>query len=280
MPVTTASAEERMQAVELLLLWEGQVRNARLRELFPIHATQASRDIAAYREQAPDNCARVEGTKDYAPTVMARPVLTNGRFADYARLVGALGLEGPLHTAVTAEHVFVDHTEIRATVFRVLHRAMTTGGGATIEYASMSNPTPHERTIFPHALIHAGPRWHLRAWCAMKGDFRDFNLGRITAADPAGTQAQASATDDAAWMTIIDVRLEPHQALNAKQAKLIRAEYMGGTTALVLRRRAAVIPYLLHAYRAALDPDLQAPPDYVLQVRDPKELPEAARWRL
>lgn len=36
-----------------------------------------------------------------------------------------------------------------------------------------------ERVIFPHALIHAGTRWHVRAWCTLRQGYRDFNLSRI-----------------------------------------------------------------------------------------------------
>lgn len=36
-------------------------------------------DVAAYRQQAPDNIERIEGAKYYAPTLRARPVLTPRR---------------------------------------------------------------------------------------------------------------------------------------------------------------------------------------------------------
>ena len=70
-----------------------------------------------------------------------------------------------------------------------------------------------------------------------------------------------------------------HEALNPAQKMLVRREYMRGTAALVLTRRVALVPYVLQAYRAALDPATQHPPDYLLEVYKPKALPAAARWR-
>jgi hypothetical protein len=59
---------------------------------------------------------------------------------------------------------------------------------------------------------------------------------------------------------------------------LVRVEYTGGTSARVITRRAALVPYLLQAYRAALDAKEQRPPEFLLQVDEPERLPPLARW--
>ena len=76
----------------------------------------------------------------------------------------------------------VDLTEVQPTVFAVL-QSITDQDGVAISYASMTNPGVRGRTVFPHP-SSIGRRWHVRAWCARRQDFRDFTLGRIRSALP------------------------------------------------------------------------------------------------
>ena len=273
-----APNHDRLCGIELLLLWEGRLTSARYRELFPVHVTQASRDFSAYRDIAPDNIQRAWGTKSYAPGPFAKPVLTGGFFAEYAHLVG-LANAGRRVTQVPVEDIAPAHTLIKPEHFRVLHQAMANGTGVQIDYASLSNPRLHSRTIFPHALIHAGTRWHVRAWCVMRQDYRDFNLSRIRGAD-AAAQAAPPPGPDEAWEMIVPLRLIAHTSLSVAQQKVVREEFFRGTTALVLDCRAALLPYVVQAYGAAMDPVAQTPPQYLLEVDCPERLPpEALRMR-
>lgn len=279
MPVKTDLAEARQRAIETLLLWEGRASNSRLREFFTVHASQAARDLAAYRDSAPHDVSFDVGSRAYVASETLAPRLTMGTFREYANLIGAPSY-GPFNPGVPAafEHVGLEDDLVKPSVFRPLHLAIAHGQGVTIAYASMSHPEPRKRTIYPHALVYGGPRWHLRAWCTLRSAFLDFNLGRISAAKRLPDRAPFGAQDDAGWTSEVKVRLVPHEALTAGQQRLVRVEYMGGTSARVITRRAALVPYLLQAYRAALDPVEQRPPAYLLQVDAPERLPELARW--
>jgi hypothetical protein len=59
---------------------------------------------------------------------------------------------------------------------------------------------------------------------------------------------------------------------------MIRHEYLQGAVGLALMRRAPLIPYLIQAYRAAVFPEREPPPDCLLQVYEPQALPACARW--
>jgi hypothetical protein len=59
---------------------------------------------------------------------------------------------------------------------------------------------------------------------------------------------------------------------------MIRLEYFEGTVGLALTRRAPLVPYLIQAYRAALVPDRELPPAFLLQVHEPEQLPPCACW--
>lgn len=270
--------QDRLKAIETLLLWEGRVTNSRLREFFAVHSVQASRDLTAYRERAEHNCHPVPGERGYRATEWVKPVLTEGSFREYQQLVGAAATEGGLQTGIPSESVLEDATHTSLRIFPVVHAAIRTGQGVDIEYQSLRHPEGTRRRIFPHALIQAGVRWHVRAYCERAHAFRDFNLGRMRSATAIPINAPATCTDDLEWNTPATLRLRPHQALTAAQSQMIRLEYFEGTVGLALTRRAPLVPYLIQAYRAALVPDRELPPAFLLQVHEPEQLPPCACW--
>ena len=267
----------RPDAIETLLLWEGRVSRARLLDLFGMHETQASRDIQRYRAAYPKACIHDLPSQSYKVSPIFRPTFTSGDFASYQRLIGAAGRSDGLKSSVPVESTQLDATKISHVLFREIHQAMRDGRAIRIRYRSLTTPSRHERTIRPHALIQAGARWHLRAWCAKAGGFRDFNLGRISAADPVG-DVLPGPEEDQDWQTQVKVRLVPHSGLSPEQAVLVREEYMGGTAAIVHTVRAPMARYLIQAFRAAIYPKRETAPDYLLMVDDPTALPRCALW--
>ncbi|OOG41426.1 WYL domain-containing protein [Rhodanobacter sp. C05] len=273
MAKTLRGQQERLKAIEILLLWEGQVSRPRLSEIFDVHGSILSRDMASYAEQAPDNCQYDTGVRGYVLTLYARPQLTEGHFREYEGLVGTLprnGLRAGVDLVSTEQHA----TPVQFRPFSRIHAAIREGKQICIEYRSLTNPTAHERIIRPHAFIQAGPRWHVRAYCARAGAFRDFNLGRIARVDDSGNSVLPGPEADQAWNTQVTLRLVPHPDLSAAQAKLIRDEYMGGTTALVFDARQAVAKYIIRIYGAAIDLKIERPPQFLLAIRNPNKFPQ------
>lgn len=272
MAKTPQSHHERLKAVEVLLLWEGRVSRPRLAEIFSVHGTVLSRDMATYVEMAPDNCRYENGARAYVVTPYARPQLTEGRFGEYEGLVGTLpayGLRAGVELVSTQQHA----TNIQYRPFSRIHAAIREGRQIQIEYRSLNHPEAHERTIRPHALIQAGPRWHIRAYCARAQGFRDFNLGRISRVDDPMQSALPGAEDDSAWNTSVAIRLIPHPDLNEHQARLVRDEYMFGTTAVVFEVRQATAIYVIRGFGAAIDIQSQRPPEFLLAVHEPNDFP-------
>lgn len=278
MPRSPIDAAGRQEAIEILLLWEGRVSRARLLELFGMHETQASRDIASFRKTHPTACDHDLGSKSYIVRQIYRPTLTAGDFASYQRLIGASGVTDQVVAGVPVMSCNLDATSIAYPLFRQIHRAMRDGCAIRIEYCSLSTPERHERAIRPHTLIQAGPRWHVRAWCARAKGFRDFNLGRISSVEAANELTLPGPELDVEWQTEVKVRFVPHRALSPQQAQLVRDEYMGGTTAIVHTVRSPMVSYLVQAFRAAIDTEREPAPEYLLMVDAPAELPRGALW--
>lgn len=278
MPRRNSAPKERYEAIEILLLWEGRVSRSRLLDLFNIHETLASRDIAGFREQYPGACAPEMSTKSYVSSRNLEPALTLGVFSEYQRLVGALGSLSLASTGVPIESTQLDITVIRYTLFSQIHRAMRLGLCIRIVYRSMSTPEPHERLIRPHSFIQAGPRWHLRVYCAKAVAFRDMNLGRISAVSPESGTSLPGEEEDLEWQQTVSVRLIPHEGLSAEQARMVREEYMRGTAAVVFTVRAPLVQYVIQSFRAAIDPVREKAPEHLLMVQNPETLPQSSRW--
>lgn len=258
-----------LRVVELLLLWEGRVRNARLRGMLGIHFTTASRLVASYRELNPGAADYEPSTKSYVASPSIKATLTDGTVDEYlalvdrtrvgtdpvVRVVGGLGgLEPPL--------------------FALLHRACEDRSGLLIVYGSMRSPKQNEREIWPHALVQAGRRWHVRAWCSQAEAFRDFSLGRIHNAFllDAEQPARADPLLDTAWQTFVDLRLVAHPELSREQQRLVQDEYFKGALARGITERGALLPYLIHDLRVSLDVSREQPPAFQLAVADPLAL--------
>lgn len=278
MASSSANAEIRNRAIEILLLWEGAVSSSRLRELFAVHRTLASRDIAAFRAEFPQACTPAFSGASYVVSPLLRPKLSRGDFLEYQLLIGAGVQPDQLRAGVPSVCTRVDVTEISYTLFRPIHQAIREGECISIQYRSMSTPDPHQRLIRPHAFIQAGPRWHVRAWCSTARAFRDFNLGRIASVAPAVDASSPPPEADLDWQTEVAVRFVPHADLSPGQKALVRAEFMGGTTALVCTVRVPIVRYLVRAFGAAIDPEKERPPAHLLMVEQPEMLPVAALW--
>ncbi|MBD9437321.1 WYL domain-containing protein [Pseudoxanthomonas sp. PXM03] len=259
--------EERLAAIGLLLRWEGSVSNARLRELYQLHFTHASRLIAAYRDAFPESVVEDRSRKRFVPRLPQVPAASSetGRLADYVRLLQRTG-------AAPAGMVLLqaDAAEVEPHIFAPVQQAIRFQTGLEVEYRSMRNPEPHSRTVFPHACVQTQGRWHMRAYCAKTASFRDFVLGRVSAVAPTPAPCPVGVESDRAWHTQVELVIEPHRALPKAQMDVVRFERFHKASAMVRTERAALAPYVLHELRVAVDIAHQNPPDYLLMLRNPQ----------
>ncbi|MFL9610961.1 WYL domain-containing protein [Methylobacillus sp. Pita2] len=94
----------------------------------------------------------------------------------------------------------------------------------------MNNPAGVERIIYPHSIVRAPRRWHIRAWCDKNKAFRDFTLGRI-ANDLEGSQngAEMSKEADLEWNAEVKIHITAHPKLTDEQRVMIKDEYFSGS---------------------------------------------------
>ena len=271
-------ANERLHKMQLLLAWEGGIKRSRLIELFGLSPIRASEWLREFRDAYPEwvlwdakersHLATAVAMRDFQQPA-ARTIIQIGRY------LGLIGLPAASPDKPTGNVVWATSSTLAAPtplIFSALNTAIRTRRQVAITYMSMANPSPHQRLITPHSLVLAGRRWHVRAWCELRGEFRDFVLGRITKVEASSMPARMTLADDESWNKQVPVKLVPHPALTQEQAKVIRFEFFRGTAAWTETCRAALIRYYIDDVGAALDPDIQRPPAYQLAVGNLKEL--------
>lgn len=252
--------DHRLRVMDGVLAWEGEIGNARVRKLFGLQPVQASRLLAEFRSLMGDSIVE-DGRARVLKPASPESLETDVSLDEYARqtLVGD-------DTNPCVIDARVDLTEVRPSVFALLRKAALTKTGVVISYASMTNPVFEERMIFPHSIIHVGRRWHVRAWCARRQEFRDFTLGRIRSACAVADSAPRSMDDDLAWHEIVLLELAAHRKLSPQQQVVVRTENLNGATNRRLPVRACLAQYVIQDLRVAVDPEKEVPPDFQLEI--------------
>ncbi|WP_310330680.1 WYL domain-containing protein [Roseateles asaccharophilus] len=259
--------------LETVLRWEGELDNARIRQLLGVKPVWASRLLAELIERLG---ALIKRPNKRGPIVWASPAPRSSSRQSpdaYLKLVasapgGADALLPCLHDAR------IDLTAVQPSVFSAVVQAAKSGAGVKIIYRSMNHPEGLPRVVFPHALVRAPRRWHMRAWCTERRDFRDFVLSRVQTAEAveASRPPEAAEGRDAGWTRMVDLRLIPHPSLTEAQQNLIAAEMFPGARAKRLRVRRSLAMYVLQDLRVALDVKRDLPPEFQLALASPQDI--------
>ena len=258
-------AEQRLEFIEFRAYWEGGVNRSDITERFGVSVPQASNDLTAYREIAPDNLVYDASAKRYlaSPEFAPRYLKPNpDRYLSQLRASaeGVIDLgETWLGDAPDAQAMPVPSRRVSSDLFRDLLALMRSGQSAEVQYQSMSSRRPDTlwRRITPHAFGSDGLRWHVRGFCHIDGRFKDFILSRWRGLREIGPPG-ASGLQDHDWHDRFDVILEPNPALSPSQREAVTWEYdmPQGRVSLPVRR--ALLYYLHKRLRLDIDGDLPA----------------------
>lgn len=258
-------AEQRLRDLETLFIWEGALDNARIRSVFGLQPVQASRLVTSFVAAHGAGVQRITPHAPVTPTHTFTPKFESSGADDYLRLVESVR---PNDMAPYVHDLRQDLVPVAASLFSLVVQACRTGTGLDIHYRTMAEPQGLPRRIFPHALVRAARRWHVRAWCDLRQDFRDFALGRIANAASVAASRDEGTAPDAQWDTIVQLEVGAHPALSATQQELIRHEYLAGAASKTLEVRQALAGYIVQDLRIATDISRDVPPEYQLSLCD------------
>ncbi|WP_110947769.1 helix-turn-helix transcriptional regulator [Pseudomonas bohemica] len=264
----------RSELLKTLLLWGGRLGNARLRELLGMKVTRVSQLMSEFQSEHPTWVEWDSVARSYraTPAAYRTKIDTCSSLGRYLSLVGISHAQSESTRHRMIWSAFPDISTPVPRVFAQISEAIELSKRIQINYRSISNPEPHRREISPHSIVRAGRRWHVRAFCSNRQEFRDFALGRIDSPKLLPLSAAKPADDDSAWNTQIQVRLIAHPKLNLAQQDMIRFEYFSGAAARVERCRAAMVSYFIQDVRAATDLSKHSPPEYQLAIENMEEL--------
>lgn len=266
--------KKRMEFIETRLFWEGAISRRDLTEHFGISNPQASKDIKQYIKLAPDNIHYDNSAKKYLAPEKFYPRLTTPSCESYFSdlLVSKTPNNSFICGKIPPYDIIPIPTRITdPNVLRAILKAIKNSAKIGIEYQSMSRPNPIFRYIAPHTLVNDGFRWHIRAYCRKKEDYRDFNLSRIIRCEEM-KETVIDHSNDLLWHSYIRLKLIPHPKLNRNQQKCIEHEYGMVDGECELNTRAAFVFYLEKNLKLSQNSEGKSPNRYQIVLANREEV--------
>lgn len=227
-------ALERLRFIDARLFWEAKINRADLIEAFAISPAQAALDFRAYLELSGGGVVYDTRAKSYVTTAAYKPAYPQSNGRHELMELAAAGdpltatlprLERPLNASIAAR----------------VRRAARDSEQLLIDYQSFTRPDASRRWIAPARLINDGERWHARAWCFERREWRDFVLARILAIH--AEELAGELPVDVDWEYMVDVRLLPASHLSPSQQESVEREFAMTDGSLVVRLPRAMLIY-------------------------------------
>jgi hypothetical protein len=249
-PPSRWSQDRRIEFIDFRLRWEGRLNRSDLTAHFSISIPQASLDIAKYLEMAPENMAYNKSARVYVAGTAFKPLFASSSASQYLNelLSVQTGLLGPeasfLGWQPTMDVVPTPGRQLNSDTLVGLVSAIRAQRPVSVLYQSMTQEEPQSRTMSPHALANDGFRWHVRAFCHLRQQFRDFVIARILKIN-ASADAYVESTADAHWARTVELEIASNPELAGPHRRVIELDYgmVGGK--VVLECRQALLFYAL-----------------------------------
>jgi hypothetical protein len=220
--------EDRLSYLELCLYWKGSVNRIDLRSKFEISVPQATQDFRNYLKLAPQNIIYDKNRRSYIPIEKTfefkfkenRPenilnILT-GSNADK-------NSKNKIHNCVYNLKPY--SKQFNSDILTKITRAVLQDNiFLKIEYQSLQSSEPEIRTIYPTSFGYFKGRYHIRAYCFSRQEYRDFVLSRIISVGYK-EKAPGKVPEDIEAHSTVSVIIKPHSKLSETQKKCIELEY-------------------------------------------------------
>jgi hypothetical protein len=270
----TKTQRERLSHIDFKLFFLGELRRADVVDRFGTGPAAATRDIALYKEIAPENLALDNSDKVYRPTQDFVPLFDHSP----KRVLSALsqgfgeGIGDSMPPLVRCE--FPSALSLpKMSALAPITRAINRGKAIRLGYTSIDSGRT-ERELVPLALVDIGIRWHVRAFDRRSQQFRDFVLTRMEAPvvlEDSPVKKEETVEHDVQWSRIIELELVPHP--EHPRPEIVLMDYEMPTGVLKVNVRAANAGYMLRRWSVDCSPDHSLKGlEYALWLRDPLAL--------
>lgn len=264
---------DRLSYIDFRLYFLGELRRSDLGERFKTGPAGATRDIAIYRELAPENLELNGATKVYHPGPRFSPLFEHSAPRVLTALSQGFGqgvddrLEPFLRSEVPIPLALPD-MPVLAPVTRAIHQ----GKAVHLTYFSVTSGKG-TREIVPLALVDIGVRWHIRAFDRKTSEFRDFVITRMT--NPTiidgPIRKEETVEFDLQWTRVIELEFVPHP--DHPRPEAVQMDYGMRDGVLRVRTRAAIAGYMLRRWNVDCSPNHRLRGlEHPLWLRDPLTL--------
>lgn len=252
----TQPQRDRLAFVELRVRFIGEIRRQDLVSRFGIQSAAATRDLALYKELAPNNIDYDNKGKSYVIGSDFHPVFDFPPERVLAWLSQGFGDGEPtkIKPWISCEipsRLSQPDLDTLASVTRAIHQERP----LRVLYHSLSSGAI-EREIVPFALIDNGMRWHARAFDRRSGEFRDFVITRIKNPQMLkGSEVlpEEKSDQDIQWTRIVELELVPHP--DQPRPEITEMDYGMDGGVLRMKLRAATAGYILRQWSVDCSPD-------------------------
>ncbi len=248
---------QRLAFIEARLFWDGALQRADILAKFDVSMVQVSADLALYRKLAPGNLAYDPRRKHFVAAKAFQAIfIVPSPQVWLSEALAAADVAQDHPDFLPLASLPVPDRQIGLAPFRALVAATRAQQSLEILYHSMN---PHRagpiwRRITPHAFATDGLRWHVRAFCGIDRNFKDFLFSRIEQArDVAAPDAKPS--DDTAWNSLFNVELVPNPGLTVSQRGMIERDYAMHDGQRSIQVRRALLYYFEKRLRLDLPPE-------------------------
>lgn len=262
--------EQRLEFIEFRLFWEGGINRSDITTYFGVSVPQASNDLSQYQQLEPNNIFYDRSEKRYLATHAFAPRFLKPD-ADYYLSQLKAAANSSLHNnhnllcgIPKVDAMPIPHRRVIPAVLRSIVSAIRERASIEVLYQSMNiqRTEPIWRRITPHAFGTDGLRWHTRAFCHIRKEFRDFLLSRCLDTKEPG-EAGADPEDDGEWNEYFSVVLMPNPRLGEHQQKIIALDYDMIDNCIAIPVRRALLYYFNKRLRL----------DVVAFLDNPNEVP-------
>lgn len=241
--------QERLAYIDFAAYFLGRFRRVDVAERFGIGPAAATRDIALYRELAPQNLVLSTTEKAYRSSDAFRPLFEHQVERVLSALTRGFG-EGVSvsGSAIVRSEVPRELSTPLLEVLAPISRAIHLGKAVRLRYYSVTSGQS-ERTLVPLALVSNGARWHTRAFDRKSGEFRDFVLNRIESPEvleDSTVLPAERAENDLEWSRMLELKLVVHP--QHPRPEVVMRDYPMKDGVLKVRVREAVAGYVLRQW--------------------------------
>jgi len=270
----------RFRLIEVVVLWEGRLTTNHLCSAFRIGRQQASRDINRYLSLFDKPQLELDRSlKGYKPSKTFKPHFSQGTANEYlmllhqqSQMVETFDFFKMGYAESTV--LLVPERTISPVIVRSLIHAAREQRRVDIDYVSLSNPNIAGRNIIPHTIVNDGLRWHVRAYCELHGDYRDFVLSRFRNEPELLDKSEHGREQDDDWNSVTRLEIVPNPNLSEAQQVIVAEDYGMLDNCLAITSRNALVKYYIQRLNLCLDKDkLRLKPEaFQLTVRNLEEV--------